>query len=175
MVIFGCCFTLQKYAHPLALVCLKFLASLECQEQKLFMADVVRPRAAVFIDTRVTFNIAYMPIYTKSQPFSPSSKDHLAFHCYLSSLLLGLLGYLYFGIRVHHLRTLMHAFASLSLISLLHLLLPDTWESFGFSVYTFWFIIHVFIIFRSRFRDTWVQHQGRVPHPLLPITSMDFN
>ncbi|WVZ17489.1 hypothetical protein V8G54_010471 [Vigna mungo] len=164
------------------------------------MADVVRPRAAVFRGTRVTFNIAYMPVFNiKTNPVHALvafvffvllgflqiryTQNPNPFHLHPKTIWLSIatfllyclafLGTLNFGIRVHHLRTLMHAFASLSLISLLLLLLPDTLELLGFSVYAFWFIIHVFIMFRSRFRDTCLQRQRRVTHPLLPITSMD--
>ncbi|KAL9304009.1 hypothetical protein ACSQ67_021272 [Phaseolus vulgaris] len=89
---------------------------------------------------------------------------------------LGFLGSLKFGIRVHHFDTLMHVFGSLSLISLLLLLLPDTWESLGFVVYTLWFITLVLFIIRTRLREIWVQRQEirrRVVRPLLPTTSRD--
>ncbi|BAT98022.1 hypothetical protein VIGAN_09162500 [Vigna angularis var. angularis] len=176
---------------------------LKCQQQqKFFMADVVRPRPAVFRGNRVTFNIAYMTVFNTEtnsvhalvvfiffvllgflqiryaqnpNPFLLHPKTIWLSVATFLLYCLAFLGTLNFGIRIHHLRTLMHAFASLSLISLLLLLLPDTWESLRFSVYTLWFVIHLFIIFRSRFRDTWLQRQRRGTHPLLPITSMDFN
>ncbi|RDX86834.1 hypothetical protein CR513_31786, partial [Mucuna pruriens] len=63
------------------------------------------------------------------------------------------------AIWVHHFDTLMHVFGSLSLLSLVVLLLPHTWESFGFIMYTLWFIAHVLAIIRTRFREIWLQRQ----------------
>ncbi|ESW07156.1 hypothetical protein PHAVU_010G106400 [Phaseolus vulgaris] len=64
------------------------------------------------------------------------------------------------GSRVNHFQILKRVFGSLSLLSLLVLLLPDTWECFTFLIYIL-----------------WVQrpYTRRVQLPLLPITSMDFN
>ena len=77
-----------------------------------------------------------------------------------------------------HFDTLMHVFGSLSLLSLVLLLLPDTWESFGFIMYTLWFITHVLpMMIRTRFMEIWLQRQQmrRVMHPVLPMTMMDLN
>ncbi|WVZ17742.1 hypothetical protein V8G54_010724 [Vigna mungo] len=90
---------------------------------------------------------------------------------------LGFLGTLMFGIRVHHFVTLMHVFGSLSLISLVLLLLPETWDSLGFVVYTLWFITLLLFFMRTRLREIWLQRQQirRVVRPLLPTTSWDLN
>ncbi|QCE02684.1 hypothetical protein DEO72_LG8g699 [Vigna unguiculata] len=91
---------------------------------------------------------------------------------------LGFLGTLMFPIRVHHFDTLMHVFGSLSLISLLLLLLPETWDSLGFVVYKLWFItLLLFIVIKTRLREILLQRQQirRVVRPLLPTTSWDFN
>ncbi|KAL2336034.1 hypothetical protein Fmac_010480 [Flemingia macrophylla] len=87
----------------------------------------------------------------------------------------GFLGRLRFATWVHHFETLMHVFASLSLVSLVVLLLPETWESFGFIFYTLWFIALVFTIIRSRslYREIRVQVQRQQMR--LPVTSMDLN
>ncbi|WVZ17493.1 hypothetical protein V8G54_010475 [Vigna mungo] len=119
-------------------------------QQKFFMAD------AIFRGTRVTFNIAYMTVFNiETNPVHALvafiffvllgflqiryTQNPNPFHLHPKTIWLSIatfllycmtfLGTLNFGIRVHHLRTLMQAFASLSLISLLVLLLPDTWES----------------------------------------------
>jgi len=166
------------------------------------------PSTPVFRCTKVTFNIAYIPVFNIALETNPvhalvafifvvllgflqiryaQNPNPFQLHpktiwlCIVTFLLycLAFLGTLKFGIRVHHFHTLMHVFGSLSLISMLLLLLPhtDTWESLGFALYTLCFIIHVFIIMfrRSRFRETWLQRQRRVTHPLLPITSMNLN
>ena len=86
-----------------------------------------------------------------------------------------------FGIRVNHFQTLKRVFGSLSLLSLLVLLLPDTWECFTFLFYILWFmiwfIIHVLPAIKTHFMEARVQrpYMRRVLPPLLPITSMDFN
>ncbi|WVZ17494.1 hypothetical protein V8G54_010476 [Vigna mungo] len=86
------------------------------------------------------------------------------------------LGNLNFGIRVHHFETLMHVFGSLSLLCLVVLLLPDSWEWLGYVIYILWFIIHVLPAIRTQFMETRVQGQDmRMVRPVLPISSMDFN
>ncbi|KAK7382027.1 hypothetical protein VNO80_00668 [Phaseolus coccineus] len=82
-----------------------------------------------------------------------------------------------FGIRVNHFQTLKGVFASLSLLCMLVLLLPDTWERFNFVIYILWFIVHVLLAIKTHFMETRVQrpYSRRVVRPLLPITSMDFN
>ncbi|KAG5021801.1 hypothetical protein JHK82_017697 [Glycine max] len=81
-------------------------------------------------------------------------------------------------VRVHHFETLMLMFGSLSMISLVLMLLPNTWELFGgFIMYPIWFIIHVLTIINStRFREMLAHRPrfGRVTRPLLPTTSMDY-
>ncbi|ESW07154.1 hypothetical protein PHAVU_010G106200 [Phaseolus vulgaris] len=86
-------------------------------------------------------------------------------------------GNLNFGIRVNHFQTLKRVFASLSLLCMLVLLLPETWERFGFLIYILWFITHVLSFIKTHFMETRVQrrYSRRVVRPLLPITSMDFN
>ncbi|KAL2336097.1 hypothetical protein Fmac_010543 [Flemingia macrophylla] len=93
--------------------------------------------------------------------------------CIASFLLycLAFMGRLMFVIRVRHFDFLMHVFASLSLISLVLMLLPQTWESFGFVMYTLWFITHVLAIFRTRF--CLQLKRRRVMRPLLPTFSTD--
>ena len=92
---------------------------------------------------------------------------------------LAFLGRLKFAttIRVHHFDTIMHVFGSLSLICLVLLLLPNTWESYSFIMYTLWFITHVLTMIRTRFREIRLKRQQirRVVRPLLPSTSMDLN
>ena len=92
---------------------------------------------------------------------------------------LAFLGRLKFAttIRVHHFDTIMHVFGSLSLICLVLLLLPNTWESYSFIMYTLWFITHVLTMIRTRFREIWLKRRQirRVVRPLLPSTSMDLN
>ncbi|ESW07152.1 hypothetical protein PHAVU_010G106000 [Phaseolus vulgaris] len=86
-----------------------------------------------------------------------------------------------FGIKVNHFQTLKRVFASLSLLCLLVLLLPDTWKCFSFLIYILWFmiwfIIHVLPAIKTHFMEARVQrpYMRRVLPPLLPITSMDFN
>ena len=110
------------------------------------------------------------------------------FHLHLNTIWLSILSFLLycffifsgnlnFGIRVNHFQTLKRVFASLSLLCLLVLLLPDTWECFHFVIYILWFIIHVLLAIKTYFMETRVQlrNMRRVVRPLLPITSMDFN
>ncbi|QCE02645.1 hypothetical protein DEO72_LG8g660 [Vigna unguiculata] len=84
------------------------------------------------------------------------------------------LGNLKFGTRVHHFETLMHVFGSLSLLCLVVLLLPDSWEGLGFVIYVLWFITCVLPAIRTHSMETRVQRQNMsVVRPVLPITSMD--
>ncbi|KAG5009151.1 hypothetical protein AAZX31_07G063400 [Glycine max] len=88
---------------------------------------------------------------------------------------LAFLGRIKFTARVHHFDTLMQVFGSLSLVSLVLLLPPDTCESFGFIIYMLWFITHVLAMFRrfrTRFRDISVlsQQPRKVMRLQLPNT-----
>ncbi|ESW07159.1 hypothetical protein PHAVU_010G106700 [Phaseolus vulgaris] len=69
-------------------------------------------------------------------------------------------GNLYFGIRVNHFQTLKHVFGSLSLLCLLVLMLPDTWECFTFLIYISWFIIHVLSLSKTHFMETKYEEGG---------------
>jgi len=65
-------------------------------------------------------------------------------------------------------------FGSLSLLCLVVLLLPDSWEGLGFVIYVLWFITCVLPAIRTHSMETRVQRQNmRVVRPVLPITSMD--
>ncbi|KAK7349469.1 hypothetical protein VNO77_06859 [Canavalia gladiata] len=83
-------------------------------------------------------------------------------------------------ISLRHFDILVHLFLSLSLISLLSLLLPDTLQSlFTFVMYTLWFMAHALPMVYRFMSERWLQpnHQQmrRLVRPLLPTTSMDLN
>ncbi|CAJ1950282.1 unnamed protein product [Sphenostylis stenocarpa] len=89
---------------------------------------------------------------------------------------LGSLGRFMYAIRDHRFDTLINLFGSLSLLCLVVLMLPESWESFHFVIYTLCFIIYVLFAFiTTRFREIWVQPRSmrRVMRPVLPITSGD--
>ncbi|ESW07161.1 hypothetical protein PHAVU_010G106900 [Phaseolus vulgaris] len=129
-----------------------------------------------------------LPFLQLRYPENPSP-----FHLHPNTIWLSILSFLLycfftfssnlnFGIRVNHFQTLKRVFASLSLLCLLVMLLPDTWECFAFLLYILWFmiwfIIHVLPAIKTHFMEARVQRpytRRVVRRPLLPITSMDFN
>ena len=128
-----------------------------------------------------------LPFLQLRYPENPSP-----FHLHQKTIWLSILSFLLycfftfssnlnFGIKVNHFQTLKRVFGSLSLLCLLVLLLPDTWECFAFLIYILWFmiwfIIHVLPAIKTHFMEARAQrpYMRRVVPPLLPITSMDFN
>jgi len=71
--------------------------------------------------------------------------------------------------------TLMEAFGSLSIISLVLMFIPNKWGFFGYiTIYTLWIICHVLIMIRLCFIGLRPQMRRKL-RPLLPNTSMDLN
>ncbi|CAJ2662884.1 unnamed protein product [Trifolium pratense] len=77
-----------------------------------------------------------------------------------------------FAIRVD---AIMEVFGSLSLISLVLMLLPNTWGLYGFIIiYTLWFIFHVLVMIRLCFIGL-SSKMRRTMRPLLLNTSIDLD